>query len=222
MKRSSALLLVLLLSACGCSKKESSETNSQNGNQSRQLQSDEPEIKGATPEDPGPTATVISPLTILKGQAKASTTKPDEVIPQEPLLIDHRLDLPSDEPKTVLHKVFSVNKYAQFAFVVPPHEGNARLRGTLRSFMKRSDPDATSGSTADVDLMLLNDQEFQDFLHGQPQTVTYELDSVHNQMLDWRVPTTYADPQTYHLVFSNSGGGTKIKFVEADFTIKFE
>ena len=222
MKRSSALIIVLLLSACGCSKRESSEAKSQNSDQSRQVQSDEPEIKGATPEDPGPTATVISPLTILKGQAKATTTKPDDFIPQEPLLIDHRLDLPVDGPKSVLHKVFSVNKYAQFAFVVPPHEGNARLRGTLRSFTKRNDPDSTSGSIADVDLMLLSDQEFQDFLHGQPQTATYELDSVHNQMVDWRVPTTYADPQTYHLVFSNSGSGTKIKFVEADFTIKFE
>ncbi len=222
MKRSSALIIVLLLSACGCSKKESSEAKSQNSDQSRQVQSDEPDIKGATPEDPGPTATVISPLSILKGQAKASTIKPDEFIPQEPLLIDHRLDHPSLEPISVLHKVFSVNKYSQFAFVVPPHEGNARLRGTLRSFTKRGDPDSTSGSIADVDLMLLNDQEFQDFLHGQPQTATYELDSVHNEMVDWRVPTTHADPQTYHLVFSNSGSGTKTKFVEADFSLKFE
>ncbi len=222
MKRSSALIVVLLLSAWGCSKKESSEAKSQDSDQSQQVQSVEPEIKGATPEDPGPIATVISPLAILKGQAKASTTKPDEFIPQEPLLIDHRLDLPSVEPKSVLHKIFSVSKYAQFAFVVPPHEGNAKLRGTLRSFTKRRDPDSTSGSIADVDLMLLNDQEFQDFLHGQPQTATYELDSVHNQMVDWRVPTTYADPQTYHLVFSNSGSGTKTKFVEADFTVSFE
>ena len=222
MKRSSALIIVLLLSACGCSKKESSEAKSQDSDQSQQVQSDEPEIKGATPEDPGPIATVISPLAILKGQAKASTTKPDEFIPREPLLIDHRLDLASVEPKSVLHKVFSVNKYSQFAFVVPPHEGNAKLRGTLRSFTKRSDPDSTSGSIADVDLMLLNDQEFQDFLHGQPQTATYELDSVHNQIVDWRVPTTYADPQTYHLVFSNSGSGPKTKFVEAEFTVSFE
>lgn len=70
--------------------------------------------------------------------------------------------------------------------------------------------------------MLLNDQEFNEFLHGQPQSVTYELDPSHNQMVDWRVPTTYGESQQYHLVFSNSEGGTNIKFVEADFTVSFE
>jgi hypothetical protein len=69
--------------------------------------------------------------------------------------------------------------------------------------------------------MLLNEQEFNEFLHGQPQSVTYELDSAHDLKVDWRVPTTYGEPQTYHLVFSNPGG-TKIKFVEADFTVSFE
>ena len=67
----------------------------------------------------------------------------------------------------------------------------------------------------------MNDQEFNEFLQGRPQSVTFELDSANNQRVDWRVPTTYADPQTYYLVFSNSGG-TKPKFVEADFTISFE
>ena len=28
--------------------------------------------------------------------------------------------------------------------------------------------------------------------------------------------------RAYHLVFSNSSGGTKTKFVEADFTVSFE
>ena len=106
-------------------------------------------------------------------------------------------------------RVFSVNNHAQFAFVVPPHQGNARLRGTFRSFTKRNDPDSTSDRTADVDLLLLNEQEFDEFLHGQPQSVTYELDSAHNQLVDWRVPTTYGEPQTYHLVFSNSERGKR-------------
>jgi hypothetical protein len=70
-------------------------------------------------------------------------------------------------------------------------------------------------------LLLLNQQEFDEFLHGQPQSVTYELDSSHNQLVDWRVPMTYGEPQTYHLIFGNSEGAG-IKFVEADFTVSFE
>jgi hypothetical protein len=96
------------------------------------------------------------------------------------------------------------------------------LRGTFRSFTNRSDPDSTSDRSADVDVMVLNEEEFNQFLHGQPQSVTYELDPSHNLKVDLRVPTTFTDPQKYYLVFSNSDGGTKTKFVEADFTVSFE
>jgi hypothetical protein len=222
MKTSSALLIIVLfLSAWGCSKKESSEAKGPNVDQPREVQTEEPG-QAATPEDLDPTATVISPLAILKREVNPPQTKPEEYVRQEPLPVDHHIDVPSEQPTSVLHKVFPVKKYAQFAFVAPPHQGNTRLRGIFRSFAKRSDPNSTSDRAADVDLMLLNEQEFNEFLHGQPQSVTYELDSAHNQKVDWRVPTTYEEPQTYHLVFSNSGSGTKIKFVEADFTISFE
>jgi hypothetical protein len=118
-----------------------------------------------------------------------------------------------------LHKLFAVKNHVQFAFLVPPHQGNTRLRGTFRSFTKPDAPDS-SDRTANVDLMLLNEQEFNEFLHGQPQSVTYELDSAHDDSVDWKVPTTFGEPQKYHLIFSNSGSGTK--FVEADFTVSFQ
>jgi len=121
-----------------------------------------------------------------------------------------------------VHAVFPVNKYAQFAFVVPPHQAYPRVHGDFRSFTKRRDPDSTSDKTADVSLMLLNDKEFNDFLQGQQGSATYTLDPAHSQLVDWRVPTTYDQPQQYHLVFSNSDGGAKTKFVKADFTVSFE
>jgi len=224
MKRSSAwlLVIVLLILVCGCSRKRSTEAHRPNADQVQEAKPEQPEIKAATPEDPGPTETVVAPLAILKGQAKPLPTKPETEMTREPQPVDHPVHLRSEEPRNFLHRVFSVNKYAQFAFVVPPHQGHPRLRGDFRSFTKRDDPDSTSDRTADVDLMLLNDQEFNEFLHGQPQSVTYELDPSHNQMVDWRVPTTYGESQQYHLVFSNSEGGTNIKFVEADFTVSFE
>jgi len=223
MKRLFAPLLVgLFVIFCGRSIKEIPENKPLRIHLPHEAQPEEPELKAATPEDPGPIAILISPLAILTGRANSSTTQTDRYIPLEPLPIDHHIDLPSEKPRKLLNKVFPINKYVQFAFVVPPHQSNTRLRGAFRSFTKRRDPDSTSGSTAGLDLMVLDDQQFQAFLHGQPQTAAYELDSVHEQEVDWRVPTTYADPQTYHLVFSNPGSATKIKFVEADFTVSFE
>ncbi len=75
---------------------------------------------------------------------------------------------------------------------------------------------------ADIDLLLLTDEEFNQFQNGQPQSVTYELNSAHNQMVDWWVPATRAEAKTYHLVFINSADDVKLKFVQADFTLTFE
>ena len=157
-------------------------------------------------------------------KTSSSVDASEEVRPEEPLelLSVAPVQIETPQPENFLHKAFSVKNHTEFAFVVPPRQEGTRLRGDFRSFTKLGDPDSASGKTADIDLMLLNEREFTEFLHGQPQSVTYELDSAHSQLVDWRVPTTYAEPQTYHLVFSNSGSETKIKFVEADFTVSFQ
>ena len=145
--------------------------------------------------------------------------------PEEPEAarsVDRPVHLNSEESKNVVHGVFTVSKYAQFAFVVPPHQAYPRLHGDFRSFTKRRDPDSTSDKTADIGLMLMTEQEFNDFLKGRPGSTTYQLDPAHDQTVDWRVPITYDQPQQYHLVFCNSDGGPKTKFVKADFGISFE
>jgi hypothetical protein len=223
MKSAAALLMIVLsLLVCGCSRKESPAPKHPIVDRPEEAQTEAPEIKAATPEDPGPGATVVIPLEVLKKQMKARLTGSEVALPQEPLPIDHSVYTEPGKPKHFLHRVFSVDNYAQFAFVVPPHQNNTTLHGTFRSFTKRGAPDSTSGRTADIDLMLLSEDEFKGFLDGQPRSVTYELDPAHNQTVNWHVPTTYGEPQTYHLVFSNSAGGTKNKFVEADFTVTFE
>jgi hypothetical protein len=221
MKRLTAPLVVLVLLVCGCSKKDSPAAQRLNGDEPLQIQAKEPEIKAATPEDPGPIATVVGPMTVWEQQAGLAQTQREDALRRQLHPADRLVHVEA-KPEHFLHRVFSLSDHTQFSFVVPPHQANTRLRGTFRSFTKRGDPDSTSDRTADVDLLLLNEQEFNEFLQGEPQSVTYELDSSHNQLVDWRVPMTYKEPQTYHLIFGNSEGGTRIKFVEADFTVSFE
>ena len=219
MKSAWLLAIVALSLACACSKRAPEEVKSDLDQPIQFPPSEEPPIKAATPEDPGRIATVIVPLEILKQQARQT---PYATQPKERLPIDHPVHSEAQDPQNIVpNVVFLLRHYSQVSFAIPPHQGNARLRGTFRSFTKRSDPDSSSDRTAAIDLMLLNEEEYNQLLHGQPQSVTYELGSANNQRIDWRVPTTYADSQTYHLVFGNSPGG-KIKYVEADFSISFE
>jgi hypothetical protein len=223
MKRLSALFIMgWLFLGGGSSIKERSIAKLSNLEYPQLEAPEDLEITAATPEDPGLGETTVSPLQLLKEQLHSSQPKSEAAaLPQEPLPVDHPVYVDAGNLQHFLHRLFSVNNHAHFAFHVPAHQDNTRLRGTFRSFTRRDDP-ASSDRAADVDLMLLNEQEFSEFLHGQPQSVTYELDSAHNQVVDWRVPTTYGEPQTYHLVFSNPGSGTAIKFVEADFTVSFK
>jgi hypothetical protein len=216
MKPSSALLTVVLLVVCACSRRESREAKRPNVDQPQQ-----PEIKAAAPEDPGPAVSVVGPMTVWEQEAESIQAHREDALRRQLHPADRLVHIEA-KPEHFLHRVFSLSDHTQFSFVIPPHQANTRLRGTFRSFTKRSDPDSTSDRTADVDLLLLDEQEFNEFQHGQPQSVTYELDSSHNQLVDWRVPMTYGEPQTYHLIFGNSEGGASIKFVEADFTVSFE
>jgi hypothetical protein len=159
-------------------------------------------------------------LLVLFCSCSKKANPPEE--PETTLAVDRPVHSSSEESKNVVHGVFSVNKYAQFAFVVPPSRGYSRVHGDFRSFTKRRDPDSTSDKTADVSLMLLNEQEFNDFAQGRPGSTTYQLDPAHDQVVDWQVPITFDRPQEYHLVFSNSDGGPKTKFVKADFTLTFQ
>ena len=220
MKKYPALLILgLLLLIFGFRKNIIPQAKLPKVDPPRAEQVEEPVIKAATPEDPGPIATVIAPLDILKKQADTADTKPAPT--REPQAIDHLVSIEPGKPKHLLHNVFSVNRRTQFAFTIPAHQSNAKLHGTFRSFTKRNDPDSGDRS-ADVDLLLLNDEEFSQFQHGEPQSVTYELNSAHNQMVDWWVPATRAEAKTYHLVFINSADDIKLKFVQADFTLTFE
>jgi hypothetical protein len=215
--------IALLLLIPSCSRKERSKVKPHpDQDQSQVEKPEEQTIGAATPEDPGPIAKIVVPLEVLKKQAKTAPSSSELTPAQKPMEIDHPVHIEAQGPNHFLHRVFSVRDHAQFTFLVAPHQGNTRLRGTFRSFTKRGDPDSSRDRTTALDLMLLNEQEFNEFLQGRPQSVTYELDSANNQKVDWRVPTTYGESQTYHLVFSNPEDRKKIKFVEADFTVSFE
>jgi hypothetical protein len=163
----------------------------------------------------------IAPLLLVCGCSKKQVVREEAAPPQQAALVDRHADTYL-EPQKVLHQIFPVKDHTQFAFSIPPHQRDARLIGNFRSFAKRGAPDSTSDQTADVDLMVLDDQQLDDFLHSRPVTATYEVDPSHNQKVEWKAPPTSDQPQAYHLVFSNSAGGAKVKFVDADFAINFE
>lgn len=227
------LILGLIVSLHGCSRKDSSKPPTEIAPQPtyQQAEDDEtpqPVIKAATPEDPGPIATVVSPLATWTKNAKHSHVQLRPVEPQtreqaaglrRSSELDHvdLSELPA--PQNFLRKRFAVTEYKEFAFTIPPHAASPTLQGSYRAFAKSAK--STSREPAAVELMLMNEEEYSAFVHQRSVAVTYATDPSPGQTVAFPLKSTLGQAQQYHLVFNNSEG-SKTKFVDADFTVSFE
>lgn len=144
-------------------------------------------------------------------------------VPQESLApLDRVVQSSPKDPLNFLRKTFPVKDYVKFEFVIPAHSPQPRLRGNFRSFVTRSNGATISDDTANVDLLVLNEEEFGAFVGGNLGTSTYSIDRTHQQNVDYVLASTNDQPRKFYLVFNNSAGGLRNKFVDADFTVSFE
>jgi len=153
----------------------------------------------------------------------ASCNRPKTEVSQESAApLDHVVQGPPKDPINFLRKTFPVKDYVKFEFVIPPHSAQPRLRGSFRSFVTRSSGATISDDSANVELLVLNEEEFGAFVQGSSGSATYSIDHIHKQTVDFAFASTMDQPQKFYLVFSNPPGGPRNKFVDADFTASFE
>ncbi|MFZ0299802.1 MAG: hypothetical protein WAM13_15735 [Candidatus Sulfotelmatobacter sp.] len=185
------------------------------------------EAKPATP-DQAPVTKIASPLEALMEKVAApqtadpQTTETDEepARPWKPHPSDHVGPSPVGTSTAIVHKTFAVTSTAKFPFEVPPHAASPRLRGTYHSYAKNSA--AQSGDeNGNVDLLLINEQQYADFLNGSPADAVYSVDSSHDQDVSLGLPSTLDHPVRYYLVFRNSSSKAGKKVVQADFRVDF-
>ena len=163
------------------------------------------------------------PGVLVAGLLLATVGCSKNVPPQEgPVEVDRLVHLTANPPKNFLHQTFEVQGYKAFEIEVPSHSARPRLHGTFQSFVKNDTGSMVSNESANLDLVLLNEEEFAEFRKGKQGTATYTLDPTYDQMVDCALASTMDQPRTYYLVFRNSPGGPKVKFVKADFTASFD
>jgi hypothetical protein len=142
--------------------------------------------------------------------------------PDQGASVDHVVLSKAPPPNNFLHKTFAIKTSEDFPFQVPSHSVKPTLHGSFVSFAKNKSGDLLSNETANVDLLILNDQEFDDFSHSKQGSATYTVDPSHSQTVTYTLHPTVSDAENYHLVFRNSAGGARSKLVKADFTVSFE
>jgi hypothetical protein len=169
--------------------------------------------------------TIAGPLADYMSSQNGSKQEPSKVetistIAYKPTASDHVGGSPVGTSNLILHQTFRVAGIVNLPFEVPAHAANAQLRGTYRSFVKR-DGALASDAAADVEFLLLNEQQYDEFLNGRAGEAVFSADDSHSQEVNTGLPPTLAQAAKYHLVFRNNSRDHLKKVVEADFRIDF-
>jgi len=183
--------------------------------------------EGTQPVDTDPTkksfVTVSGPLADLF-QRKA-TQDGQRPTPYDPSAEVHIEESPVGTSTRILHRTFPVGRLVHVAFQIPPHAVTPRFHGTFSSYGQPDSADKrgvpSHDQDANVDLLLMNDQQYAAFAAGHDPEVLLIADSSHYQDIHLDLPPTRDVSAKYHMVFRNSPGGTARKLVQADFTVDF-
>ena len=120
----------------------------------------------------------------------------------------------------IVNRTFRVQSTVQVTFEVPAHAATPRLRGTYESFFKQAGSQE-SDTDAEIECLVLNEQQFADFLNKRAGEATFSADDAHAQEVNTSLPPTVNQPEKYHLIFRNNSRGPERKFVHADFRMEF-
>lgn len=129
-------------------------------------------------------------------------------------------DSPVGTSRDLLHQMFGVAKVVQLAFEVPANASNPQLRGTYQSFVKHGGA-LSSEAEADVEFLVLNAKQYDDFLSGRPGEAVFSAEDSHSQEVNSSLPPTLDEPAKYYLIFRNNSRTPGKKMVQADFHIDF-
>ena len=178
------------------------------------------ELKPAA-QDPDKKVAVVGPLAqwMQDGKQEQAPAPEDRPVPK-PHPSDHIAESPVGTSSAIVRKTFAVSAPAKFSFEIPPHAASPQLHGTFRSFVRQAGVQSNDES-ADIDLLLMNGEQYADFQRGQPADTVYFVDSSHDQDVSFGLPATLDHPMRYYLVFRNSASSPAKKVVQADFQVNF-
>jgi hypothetical protein len=172
-------------------------------------------------QDPDKTVAVVGPLAqwMQDGKPAQAQAPGDRPVPK-PHPSDHIAESPVGTSSAIVRKTFAVSAPAKFSFEIPPHAASPQLHGTFRSFVRQSGLQS-SDESADIDLLLMNGEQYADFQRGKPSDTVYSVDSSHDQDVSFGLPATLDHPVQYYLIFRNSSSSPAKKVVQADFQVDF-
>jgi len=146
-------------------------------------------------------------------------TKEPPAPAQTPFASDRVGPSPVGTNQTVLQKTFALKGTATFPFEIPAHAAQPHLHGSFQSFVR--DAHGTSDESANIDFLVLNEDQHAALAGNQPSEALFSVDGSHNQEINCDLPASMNEPVKYYLVFRSSDGSKASRVVEAGFRVDF-
>ena len=131
---------------------------------------------------------------------------------------DRIMRRPTSAPNNFLHTTFPLSTYAAFEIKLPPGMTSASLSGSFESFTYAA---GHQRQPADIEVLLLDDTEFNDFVHRAAGSATYFIEPCSRRSLKWLLNSDYHNVRKYYFVFQNPDSRRQSPSVQADFTLRF-
>lgn len=164
--------------------------------------------------------TLAGPMADYLSRQESSKVETLPPVSRKASASDHVGGSPVGTSNAILHQTFKVAGIVNLPFEVPAHAANPQLRGTYQSFVKHAGTQS-SDTAADVEFLLLNEQQYADFLNGRSGEAVFSAEDAHNQEVNTGLPPTLDQPAKYYLIFRNNSHDAGKKVVQADFRIDF-
>jgi hypothetical protein len=163
-----------------------------------------------------PALIVVALLAVL-----ACKRAPQQDVNEESSL-DHVSQGPRLAPQRVTHGISKLDKFQKFPFDLPAHALTPRLQGNFSSFMQGTGGARISDESADVELMVMSEEQYDAFTQHRSAESLYAIDPSHDHAVSIALPATQADAMHYYAVFRRSTDGKSPIWVNADLNVVFE
>ena len=136
--------------------------------------------------------------------------------------LDHVSQSPKLPPQKVTHGLARLDKVQKLAFEVPPHQLTPRLQGSFLSFVQGAGGARISDESADVELMVMTEDQYDAYTHKRSAESLYAIDPSHDHGVSIALPATQETGANYYAVFRRNDDNKTPLWVNADLSVVFE
>ncbi len=136
--------------------------------------------------------------------------------------LDHVSQGPRLTPQRLTHGLAKLDKSNKLPFDVPAHQLTPRLTGNFSSFVQGSGGARINDESADVELMVMTEDQYDAYIHHRSAESLYAIDPSHDHSVSIALPSTQDTGAHYYAVFRRNNDAKTPVWVNADLTVEFE